>query len=1221
MPTLPRRAPVPSRSGTAAAIGTTSGSPAADSPRTMPKPVHQEMPMRQSHQGKEAGFSFAELAFAFLILVIGAVVLGNHLAVNYRTTATERDRVFAYSKAQAILSEIQGFVDRGQVDAAVDLDVLDDGIVNRPVLSIQTDQFGALVTPGHVVSGNYQRGAEWQWSRRITVQPFQGINNRNVRYVTVRIFKKDANGVDHPMADLSAVINSAGSAFPTTQVFDIYLLAIENIPGWWVFMDSIRPFVESMVTDLENRNPGLTFRTHWITKASFGRNEAYRPYTNDDTDSYAVIPHVYHYPGRMPNGNASSYYYVPDNMRARINADGVERNGYHADLNPRPYALADYFNHGMRYPDELALWTARTERARDRRIEIASRKLAGLPPPPELTDMSEEPTMRLLLEDLYSTPDKYRNALVINLHGELLPMPALRNYSDAAKSPVDLPDIRVVTHPEELRTRRDDGGVTDSLQLRVYAYNAHTPTYNALVGLGTRPAVMPDPMVIEVMGVNLTDGTSRLSGDCTLLNVPGGVLVNGSTAYPSTWQTAKHSDDAPFTDEMHYSAIYVTPSIGEPFTRIFLHNTPVVCPPVAQLVGMTTQQFGLQNTERAQLYQMPYVPCPTSAGPSYAMDLTQPGIGPKNTARWTLRIAPAVLSNGSFAAGNPVGDVMMRIRTRIATGYTTGTSTWGSGAWENSGTMWPTPNDPDNLSVTYAWWADSMEDVPITERSQFMGDPRHLPYRDCFNGGNDYPNSFNWYLDNINNGGEPAINDFPSISATAAASPLRNRWGSAMNCDVPRYFELLRKALVRSACVYTTLTGWSYYYMGVGNDIGYDSANGYANSIPSNMVPHGGTGNGFIDTITGARRLVRTAGAGYWWGIPWLGELYPDGVAQSEWLNTTAGAPPRGNLTAGTAAGRFYQSTANSVYSGSGRTAFGTSLNNHIQRTNTFGCTTFFNIGTTASTFQHTGTGGNGTLTAVGNELALNYNMTMPTAAPITRPFRLTNASGGVAEHWNLAPYSTERFTASLYRTYYTQVGGIGSGLVKLVDNTNSNAAYIVVNGISNAVDNGTTFISKFAVLSLVHSFFEAGNTGNTLRIPQLARVEIESPTDITELDDPSAIAVQYGIDWRRWDGLPYAQTGTFAEDESLLQYVLMYSNDNGGNWYHMQDDTVARPGTVPSDSSYLVDDAGAGVEVFSWDVPTVRFPEGSYQIRIDCFRQGAQVHYSFHQTRIFIQR
>jgi hypothetical protein len=1190
----------------------------------MPKPANQELPMRQRHERTEAGFTFAELAIAFLILVIGAVVLGNHLAVNFKTTATERDRVFAYSKAQAMLSEIQGFVDRGQVDAAVDLDVLDDGIVNKAVLSIQTDQFGTLVDPGHAVSGNYQRGTQWMWSRRITVQPFQGINNRNVRYVTVRIFKKDNNGVDRPMADLSSVINSAGSAFPTTQVFDVYLLAIENIPGWWVFMDSIRPFVESMITDLENRNPGLVFRTHWITKASFGRNAAYRPYTNDDTDSYAVIPHVYHYPGRMPSGSASSFYYVPDNMRARINADGTERNGYHADLNPNPYALADYYNHGMRHPDELALWTARVDRARARRLQIAAAKLAGMAPPPELTDMSEEPTMRLFLEDLYSSPDKYRHALVINLHGELLPMPALRNYSDAAKSPADthLRDMRVVTHPEELRTKRGDAGVTESMRLRMYAYvNTNVTTY-------TGATVMPDPMVVEILGVNLTDGTGHLSSACVLRNVPGGVSVGGNANYPSTWQNALHISDspAPATNEMRYEAEFVQPSGAEPFTRIILHNTPVVCPPTSQLVGMSTLPFGLQNTERALLYWMPYIPCPTSAGPSFAMDLTQSGVGPKNTARWTLEILPVALTNGSFvdmtgSPANPTGDVTMRVRTRIATGRTTGVSAWGAGAWENSGTMWPTPNDPDNLSVTYAWWADSKEDVPITERSQFNGDPRHLPYKDCFNLGDDFPNSFNWYLDNLNNGSEPSITDYPSIAASASTSPLRNRWGAAMACDAARYFELLRKAFVRSGCVYTTLTGWSYYYMGIGNDIGYDSANGYPNSIPSNLVPHGSTGNGFINTITGARRLVRAVGSNYWWGIPWLGELFPDSVAQSQWLDTVAGAqPPRGNLTAGTGTGAFYQGTANSVYVGSNRTAYGTAINNHIQRSNTFGCTTFFNIGSSTSTFQHASSSGNGTLTTVGTELATNYNMTMPTAAPITRPFRLTNSTS-VAEHWNYAPYSTERYTASLYRTYYTHSGGIGSGLVKLVDPGNTGAAYVVVNGISNAVDNGTTFISKFAVLSLVHSFFEAGNTSNTLRIPQLARVEIEAPTDITELSDPSTIEIQFETSWTRWDGLPYAQSGTFAENESQLEYVVTYSNDNGVNWHYVQDDTLATTGERPTDPTYLVADATTGAETYMWPVPAGQFPEGSYLLRIDCYRQGAQVHFSYHQTRIFIQR
>ncbi|HIE72489.1 MAG TPA: hypothetical protein EYP98_21290, partial [Planctomycetes bacterium] len=98
-------------------------------------------------------------------------------------------------------------------------------------------------------------------------------------------------------------------------------------------------------------------------------------------------------------------------------------------------------------------------------------------------------------------------------------------------------------------------------------------------------------------------------------------------------------------------------------------------------------------------------------------------------------------------------------------------------------------------------------------------------------------------------------------------------------------------------------------------------------------------------------------------------------------------------------------------------------------------------------------------------------------------------------------------------------------------------------------MESGTTFIAKWAVLSLAHSFFEAGDTANTLRIPQLARVEIQSPTDITELNDPSEIEVLFSTAWTRWDGLPYTQTGTFTEDESLLEYRILYSRDNGTTW------------------------------------------------------------------------
>lgn len=1160
--------------------------------------------MKKSEPKKEAGFTFAELTFAMLILVVAATVLINHISVNYSTTATERDRVFAYSKAQAILAEIQGFVDRGQVDAAVDLDVLDDGVVTKSPLTIQTES-GLLVTADHPVSGNYQRDGQWVWSRRISVQPFLGLNNRNVRYVTVRIFKRDKEGNESAMADLSAVINSAGSAYPTTQVFDVYLLAIENIPGWWVFMDSIKPFVESMITDLENRNPGMSFRTHWITKAAFGRNMAYRPFINDANDSLNPITEVYHYPGRMPLGSASSFYYVPDNIKGRINLDGADVNGWDADLNPAPYALADFYNHAMRYPDEYALWETRVRAIEDREAEIADAIANGTTVPPELTDMSKEPTWRILLDEMNTDPNKYRNAMVVNLHGELLPMPAMRNFSDAAKDPINHPNWRAVTHPEELRTKNDDGGVSDPLRFRIYAYTDYPMFYSG-------PDRMTEPMVVEIMGVNLVDAidNTKLVGSVTLQNLPGGVMVGGSLDYETAWQNAKHVDDGPITsEEMYYIAQYI-PTVGQQCTRIYLYNTPLVCP-------QDGNNRGLANSKRARLYQMEYVPSPVDAGPSFTSDLSTVGSGTKNTARWTLNLDPSVLTSSMFIQADgstydPTGDVQLQVRTRIASNLSGGDT-----EWQLSGSMFPVMTQPDNLSTTYAWWSDSASDVPMTERAQFNGDPRHVPYKDCFDGGDDFANSYNWYHDRLNNSSELASSDFGSINATY----LRNRWNSSMWCDVPRYFELLRGGLVESQCVYTSLTGFSYYYLGIGNDIGYDSANGYPNSIPSDMTPHAGAGDGYINTITGQRECVLVANSAFgfnWWsGFPWLGELYPDSL-QATFLDTSGGSA-RGNLPAGTAGDQAFQYRTNIAYAASNRLAYGTVLYDNHQRTSTLGCSAFFNSGTSSSAFRHTSSSGNGSLTSIGQEVADNYSMLMPSTAPVSRPWSLT-VSGSGGDHWNSPPYST-RYTASVYETYYTHSAGIGSGLVKLTNPANSSAGYIVVNGIDKAVTSGTTFIAKWAVLSLAHSFFEAGDSSNSLRIPQLARVEIASPTDITELNNPDDIEVLFGTTWTRWDGQPYTQTGTFVEDESQLEYSITYSNDNGTTWRFVQDDSIASIGARPDDNMYLIADAGTGDETYNWGVPSASFPEGSYLLRVECYRLGAQVHYAWHQNKIFIQR
>lgn len=453
-----------------------------------------------------AGFTLVELMVALSIFTVISITLLHHLTLSYSNTASQRDRVFAYSKAQGILAEMHALVDTTDPNNPADLDSYDDGAALVPTLTI-TKLAGSLVPPAHPISNNSMGPSGWKWFRRITVRPFASVENRSVRYVTIQILQVDKTGKEREIASLSSVLHSLGAGFATTQVYDVYLIAVENIPGWWVFMENIVPSVEAAITDLESRNPGLQLRTHWITKASYGRNESYKPFINANVDSAQDVPFAYHYPGKMPTGLASSYYYVPSMMKARLNQDGTEVHGYNAQTNPHPYALADFYNHAMRLPEERDLHALRVKAVRDRKAAIEAAKQATTTPPPELDDMSEEPTLRLLLEDMNTRPDDFRHALLINLHGELLPMPSIRNYSDAAKTPAKA-GLRVVTHAEQLRTHRDPGGSSsEDVYLRVYAYSADPTKYF----VGSDPVV--PHIVVDVMDVDLR---GPMTGSSTL---------------------------------------------------------------------------------------------------------------------------------------------------------------------------------------------------------------------------------------------------------------------------------------------------------------------------------------------------------------------------------------------------------------------------------------------------------------------------------------------------------------------------------------------------------------------------------------------------------------------------------------------------------------------------------------------------------------------------------
>ncbi|MEZ5990022.1 MAG: hypothetical protein R3F30_13015 [Planctomycetota bacterium] len=503
---------------------------------------------------RTAGFGLVELIIAFGIMVTISLVLLNHIGVSYQGGRRNQDRVFATTKANAILEELQAYVSQSE-DVTVDnLDQFDDGVVLNPVLTIQKES-GTLVAPNHPLSGNFQKNGTWVWKRQVSVRAVAGLNNRNIRYVTVRIFREDTAGQPLIVADVSRVVNSVATYYPPTQAYDIYLIGIENVPGWWVYMEAIRPFVEASITDLEARNPGAKFRTHWITKSAYGRDELYTPYINVAVDSEQPVPAVYYYPGTMPTGSASTYYYVPDLIKARMIQDGTVVNGYDATSNPLPYALADQYNQAMRYPQEKALFDARVAQ--------------GL-------ESEEEPTYRILLEQMCTDPNRFRNAIMLNMHGEFLPVPAIRNYSDAARSPAAYPGLRVVTHPERLRSVRGTSAATsDDLYLRVYAYrdDPDAPLDKFTNGR---------PICLQIMDCDLTKNVNGMGGGKDTLQVQhleGGVDRGDGLLRYEPFATAANQPTGPYS--AWYRLRHETGPAGGPGTTILeLHGTPSRCPPV-----------------------------------------------------------------------------------------------------------------------------------------------------------------------------------------------------------------------------------------------------------------------------------------------------------------------------------------------------------------------------------------------------------------------------------------------------------------------------------------------------------------------------------------------------------------------------------------------------------------------------------------------------------------
>jgi len=1119
----------------------------------------------------ERGMSLAEVLVALAIVGIIVYFSSTMITATLRRTQDNLNKQFATEKAISMLEELRALVQTESGATTVLLDDYDDGTTNQLMLTTRK----SITDPAHPASGNSRTGGQWLFQRRVTVQRLKGTSD--VRLVNVKVFVNDVGGV-RVLAEVAGVLSTIPQNMPPTQVYDVYLIAVENVPGWWLYMQNIVPFVEGAMADLQARHPGLEFRKHWIRKLSYGRDPLYMPYVNKALASTSPIPSVYFYPGLLPAGSAVENYYPPDFFNGQVSIDGTVTNGLDPLTNPLPYSLADQYNNGMRHPEEQALFNAR----------VASGQ-----------ESADTPTLRLLLDDMILRPNLYRNAIIINLHGELFPFPPVRNYSDPAKKPDAYPYVRAVTHPERLHS-----GNGDTVSLRVYSYHTNVANPGAVANWLT------DPITVILRGI----AWSPSPGDIEAY--PGGVDANGNgSPDPYTWVSASQTPSA--------SGMWWSATVSGTDTIIRLYNSPLKTP--CATATNPCNSGGLDPA--ARLYGLEYIPAPledlpvsTSPAP-FTVDLDTNGPGAKNTARWVINVPPSVMPP----------DRRYTFETRLGDDIV---------------------SESPNVSRTYVWrgtdlWlfgdATNNPNLPMTERFQLLGDPRHLPYADL-----KLPHNasgrvrrdllgmgYNRYFDDFHSASTNAASRWPGWSYEGPASSgnwfgIKNNaadntnnndgWNTRngyLELDVPRIYQILRTAIVRTNAVYTTMTGFSYYYVGIGNEIGYDATNGFPNSVPVSARPFTGT-NGtrneesITDASAGGVKYIRenSAGADYWWSMSWLGELYPDS-AWNTWRTT-------GNLPTGTGAGTFARVMRSSINT---RLPAGTTFLDAVRRPQEEGSTAFFWSGSASSTFHHRyADGTTGSLGTDGVFVSNTYKLPMPATISNERPFDTdVNDTGMNPDHFLQNAYGTPTTLTPLAEFYRHSWNIPGSALLAMRDQNDT--AFVVVNGLSPTGQSGVAFISRWSFLSLIQSFLESGrfSTSGVLhpsRVRELPRIAITTPNDEVDIVDPTTLDIAWDSAWRRWDGLAYTPNypANFTET-TTLRYALLYSRDNGRTWLHMRDDSPATPGVRPA-AAYLQTSRS-----YVLPVPRAAFPKGNYVLRIEAYRDEVPLHYSFHQYRAFIKR
>jgi type II secretory pathway pseudopilin PulG len=1142
------------------------------------------------------GLTLIETLVSIAVLMIVLVIGITFITYISKESKDLKEKAFAILKANQILSEVRNYVDSNK--EALNLKYLDnfnDSGYN-PFLTIENVS-NPLIAP----SENKRQENNYIFYRRIRVYPLPNRpNSDNVRVLEVSIFKRENNGNFKFLTSATTIINTLANFSPSTQAYDIYFLSIGTVPGWWVFTPEIRKVVDYVISDLEDRNNGLKINPHFITTMAYGgRDPYYSPFIgeriNSPNDGTPLdSPFVYYLAGTsFINSNPS----LPFRYNTFNLITGYINKKTETDLNKTfvyPYSIADQYNHAVRYPQELRNYQKIVEYAKANNL-----------PEPELS-------YRMLIEKLYTDP-AYQNSIIINLHGELMPILTVRNYSDPAKLPyisnyypiptgqeTKYKNIRVVVHPENIAYPDTSIPNYEDITLRVYAYQLN-PNANILPNDRIENiTLLIGPLNSSnytITGYAIDGGVQPISNDYIRYNINSTNITTSETIVNLSG---------------NLQAMYLKAKIyqkdGKNYLAILLKNTPTKCSIISNNKGLPSNQ---------RLYGLEYIPFMFPFGGFRELD--DNNNLPKNTARWVITIKNVEKTQD---VNNP-----LEIKYTIDPAKSGGDPI-----------IYPNFNYdfPDYSQSTYVWVCRNLNEIPITEQFQVLGDPRLCPYKDVvqqmrYNKYFAYPSGTN--LNTIkqqyfNNNSAVVINDgYPSA-------------GGYISIDIPASFYIIREALGKSHSIFNSITGFSFYYVGIGQEIGGDSANNLPNGVPvSQSVFQNGNGvingeqsittdNGSNEAGQGVKNIVRLTNNNWGgtsnpnssdyvaWGnfaIPFLNEIFPDNNYQY-WKQN-------GNLNNNEFKKRRWRDSLSTNFP-----------NNQVVRTGLSGCTSFFNAvpaGSAAAVnqwFNH-GWGDYTSLAAhkqgVVNDMETAFNFSLPSDITSARPFQINLNFQGRPPEWDDNFYKINRFYNSIYTVYYNHNGANGANLASaIIRSTKQDGGrtyhWVVVNGLSPQGSEAQSFVARYSIMSSLYAFLLAGNdtNANVFPIPMIPYLNITNPTNTQEINT-NDINITWNISFKRWDGNPYVPGFNVSQNPNNYFYLIKYQKLGDNKWYFVQDINRSFPcdiGDLPSDNSYKIYATN-----YAWDISNL--PNDMYWLVVEAHHNLRVNHYSYHMVFINVNK